>query len=173
MLGREKILPAERRKYVRLDSVFPVEFQLLSLDGNILLSEWIQGFTSDVGKGGMCLGVNNLKSELAVLIRTQQARLSLKIDMPIFGEPVKAQAKIAWIKDTPGQPRSYLIGLSYEVINTSHNAKILRYALAKKFFPAVSLSIIVLFAILACKVIISSPSYLDFGIHLSLTCRYP
>ncbi len=147
MPGRAKILPAERRKYVRLDSVFPVEFQLLSLDGNILLSEWIQGFTSDVGKGGMCLGVNNLKSELAVLIRTQQARLSLKIDMPIFGEPVKAQAKIAWIKDTPGQPRSYLIGLSYEVINTSHNAKILRYALAKKFFPAVSLSIIVLFAI--------------------------
>ena len=53
MLGKKETLAEEHRKYVRLDSVFPVQFQLLGLDGKSSLSEWIQGFTSDISKGGI------------------------------------------------------------------------------------------------------------------------
>lgn len=147
MLGKKEALFAERRKYVRLDSVFPVEFQLLSLDGNIFLSDWLQGFTSDIGKGGLCLEVNNLKPEAANLIKARQAKLSLKIEMPIGGEAVPAQAKIAWIKEVPGQPNRYIIGLSYENINPAQNARFMRYALTKKFFPPIVLALIIIFAI--------------------------
>jgi len=58
-------LRKEQRRYIRLDSVFPVEFRIFSLDGKSFLSDWLQGFTNNIGKGGLCLLVNNLPSELA------------------------------------------------------------------------------------------------------------
>jgi hypothetical protein len=36
-------LGAERRQYIRLDSVFSVQFRILSLDGEKALSDWLQG----------------------------------------------------------------------------------------------------------------------------------
>jgi hypothetical protein len=147
MLGKKEPVVSERRKYIRLDSVFPVQFQLLSLDGNTLMSDWIQGFTSDISKGGICLEVNNLKPELVTLVRNHQAKLSLEIEMPIVKNPVKAGAKIAWVRDVPQQPSRYLIGLSYENIDASENSRIMRYALIKKFFAPVALILVILFGI--------------------------
>jgi hypothetical protein len=66
---------AERRKYVRLNSVFPVQFRLLSLDGKHFLSDWLQGFTSNIAKGGICLCINNLNTELAEVIKSEKAKL--------------------------------------------------------------------------------------------------
>jgi hypothetical protein len=144
MWVKKQDLPQERRKYVRLDSVFPVQFRLLSLDGSLSMSDWIQGFTSDISKGGICLEVNNLKPELAKLLKNRQVKLSLEIEMPIVRNPVKAQAKIAWVEDIPDQPNRYLIGLSYENIDAAQNSRILRYALTKKFFAPVALILIIL-----------------------------
>ena len=42
----------ERRKYLRLDSVFSVEFRLISVGHKQYLSDWLQGFTSNLSKGG-------------------------------------------------------------------------------------------------------------------------
>ncbi len=147
MLGKKETLLPERRKYVRLDSVFPVQFQLLNLDSSLSLSDWIQGFTSDISKGGICLEVNNLRPDLAKLVKSQQVKLSLAIEMPVVKNPVKARAKIAWVKDIPGQLNRYLIGLTYENIDASENSRILRYALTKKFFAPVALTLVVLFGI--------------------------
>ncbi len=147
MLSKKETFIEERRKYVRLDSVFPVQFRIMSLDGSLLLSDWIQGFTSDISKGGICLEVNNLKPELAKLLKNRQVKLSLGIEMPIVRNPVKAQAKIAWVKDIPDQANRYLIGLSYENIDASENSRILRYALTKKFFAPAALTLIILLAL--------------------------
>ncbi|TRZ49009.1 PilZ domain-containing protein [bacterium] len=128
----------ERRRYIRLDTVFPVEFRLVSPDKEKFLSDWLQGFTNNLSKGGICLEVNNLKDELAALIKNQQARISLNIAMPIGGKPVQAVARIAWIKEADAQLHKYLIGLSYEEIDPRQNSKMMRYARAKKLFvPAV------------------------------------
>jgi hypothetical protein len=132
----------ERRRYVRLDSVFPVEFQLISLEGKQILSDWLQGFTNNVSKGGICLSVNNLRPELATLLKDKQAKLSLDIEMPIIKSPVKALAKVAWIREVAGTLNKHLIGLSYEEIDPLQNNKIMRYALTKKLFVPVVLSII-------------------------------
>jgi len=37
-------LGTERRQYIRFDSVFPVQFRILSLDGEKALSDWLPGF---------------------------------------------------------------------------------------------------------------------------------
>lgn len=142
---RQDSLGAERRKYIRLDSVFPVQFCISGLDGKTQLSGWLQGFTNNIGKGGICLAVNNLDAGIARLIREKQVRLSLEIDMPLAVSSIPAVASVAWIRDVAGHPDKYLIGLSYEEISPAANARIMRYAVAKKLFvPVVSVVIIVL-----------------------------
>ncbi|MDP3732431.1 MAG: PilZ domain-containing protein [Candidatus Omnitrophota bacterium] len=137
-------LGAERRQYIRLDSVFPVQFRILSLEGEKALSDWLQGFTNNISKGGICLAVNNLKPELAKLIKDRQVKLSLDIQMPLAASPVPASARVAWVKDITGQPNKYLIGLSYEEIVASANSRIIRYAMAKRLFVPLATTIIVI-----------------------------
>jgi len=137
-------LGPERRHYIRMDSVFPVSFQLLSLDGNKSLSDWIQGFTNNIGKGGICLAINNLNPELAKLIKSKQAKLSLDIEMPLSKKPVLASAKVTWVKDIIAGPNKYLIGLVYERIDQAQNNKIIRYARTKKLFAPVVFTIIII-----------------------------
>lgn len=143
-MERHDHLERERRKYIRLDSVFPVQFRLMTQDGTRFLSDWLQGFTNDVGKGGICLSVNNLDPEFARLIKEQQVKLSLSIEMPLAKNAVSAQARVMWIRDSPGSLNKYFIGLSYDKIDTSQNNRIIRYAWTKKLFVPVALSAILL-----------------------------
>ena len=62
----------EKRKYIRLDTVFPVQLRLESLDGSRFLSQWLQGFTNNVSKGGICLAINNFDHSLAEIIKKHQ-----------------------------------------------------------------------------------------------------
>ena len=137
-------LEPERRRYIRLDSVFPVEFRILSLDGKQFLSDWLQGFTNNISKDGICLAVNNLNPELAKFIKSKQAKLSLNIEMPLAASPASASCKAAWVKDIATQPNRYLIGLTYEEIMPSANNRLMRYAMAKKLFVPVVLTIILI-----------------------------
>ncbi|MDD5431689.1 MAG: PilZ domain-containing protein [Candidatus Omnitrophica bacterium] len=134
----------ERRQYIRLDTVFPVQFRLESADRSKFISGWLQGYTNNISKGGICLSVNNFDPQWVKLLRNREAKLSLEIELPVIKRPVNALAKVAWMSDVPGSPNKYQIGLSYEEINAKQNNKILRYARLKQFFVPVSLSLIIL-----------------------------
>ncbi|MBP7217254.1 MAG: PilZ domain-containing protein, partial [Candidatus Omnitrophica bacterium] len=131
-----------RRKYLRLDSTFPVQFRLVSLDGKHFLSQWLMGFTNNVSKGGICLEVANLNKELLEFFKSGQVKLSVDIELPIFRRPVAATTSIAWIKEVADQPSRYCIGLHYDVIDSLQNAQIMRYAWMKKLFVPVTFGII-------------------------------
>ncbi len=148
MRQKDKIdLGFKRRKYIRLSTVFPVQFRLVSLDGKVYLSEYLQGFTNDISRGGICLSINILKPELFKLLEAKAAKIDLEIELPFYKEPLLAQANAAWIKNLSGQPERYLIGLDYEQINWSRNRGLILYAWMKKLFaPAVFLVIILLAA---------------------------
>jgi len=138
-------LGQEQRRYIRLDSVFPVQFRVLGQPENRFLSGWLQGFTSNIGKGGICLEINNLNPELSELISDPKVKLQLEIELPITRAPIIATAHAVWVKNISPQANKYLIGLAYERIDAIHNAKIMRYALAKRVFvPAVVTIITVL-----------------------------
>jgi len=134
----------ERRHYLRLDTVFPVQFRLESLDGKRFLSGWIQGFTSDVSRGGLCLSVNSLNNDLVRLLQDKQVKLSIEIEMPFLRRPILAKASVAWISKAEDGLNKYLIGLSYDSINVEQNKKIMRHAWTRKLFIPVGLSIIIL-----------------------------
>ncbi|MFA4843119.1 MAG: hypothetical protein WC658_04725 [Candidatus Omnitrophota bacterium] len=132
----------ERRKYLRLDTVFPVQFRLDSLDGSRIISGWQQGFTNNLGKGGICLVAFNLEPEFSALLKNKQVLLSLEIEMPIIKRPVRALAIVMWTSAIPSQPNKLLVGLGYKNIDPVQNRKIMRYAWGKKLFVPVVLSVI-------------------------------
>jgi len=142
-MKRADELGSERRKYIRLDTVFPVQFRLLSSDSGEFLSEWIQGFTSDIGKGGLCLRVNNLNPETSRLLKEKKTKLSLNIELPFIIGQVSVRALVAWVKESRGASNRLLIGLSYDEIDPIQNNRIIRYAYAKKLFAPTVFTIIV------------------------------
>jgi len=144
--NKEQINP-ELRKYLRLDTIFPVQFRLESIDGECFLSDWLQGFTNNISRGGICLCVNNLDSSFLKLLEEGKAKLLLEINLSISRKPIPASAKIAWVRDICGDMRQHLIGLSYERISAQENNKLLRYAKIKKLFAPLALSLILSLAL--------------------------
>jgi hypothetical protein len=132
----------ERRRYIRLDSVFPVEF-LLEDKEKRYLSDWLQGFTSNIGKGGICLSVNKVSDELLKIIKEEDTKFILKIEIPLQRKPVEAEAKLAWIELVDKELSKYNIGLSYEEISPKANNYILRYCIIRKFALPLILGILV------------------------------
>ena len=147
MFGQSEHIGDERRQYVRLDSVFPVQFQLMSLDGSALLSDWVQGFTNNIGSGGLCLEVVRLKPDLAQVIKMKQAKLVLALEVPISRQPVKAIATIAWTTDIPDHPDRCFVGLRYDQIDPAASVRLIRYAWFKKLFAPVAIVLVVLLGI--------------------------
>jgi hypothetical protein len=133
---------AEQRHYIRLDTVFPVEFRLVSPDGRDFLSPWLQGFTHNISKGGICLEVNNLEPALLEILKSQKAYLSLAIEMPFAKNPVSATAKMAWAQETGGEINKHLLGLSYLAVDPRQGNRMVRYAWAKKLFVPIAVTII-------------------------------
>lgn len=152
----------ERRGYIRMDTVLPVRFRLTGPDGKTFLSDWQQGFTRDVGKGGLCLEVNTANALTAELMRNKDVRVVLDIELPrVAGATVAAQASVAWFQDIEKEGAKCLVGLQYDAIDAESKGRIMRYARAKQMFlPAVTAVIIVLGAILAFN------SYINFRLIL-------
>jgi len=138
-MSAKSVDSADKRRYIRLNSVFPVGFRLVSADGKRFLSDWIQGFTNNIGHGGICLSVNNLPDEMVQLIAGGQVKLSLYIEMPLSGKKINAQARVIWAKSPVREPEKYLIGLAYEEIARRDNNRIFFYAVGRKSLPRIVL----------------------------------
>ena len=132
----------ERRRYIRLNTVFPVELRILSLDGKHFLSDWIQGFTNNISRAGICLSVNNFSAEKAALAKGRQVKLSLTIEIPLSRNKVSAMANVVWVDSVVKEPGRYLIGLAYDSISAADNNRIFRYALGRQLIPRLLLLLI-------------------------------
>ncbi len=142
----------ERRRYIRLSTVFPVEFKLNSGEG-VSLSDWLEGFTSNISKGGICLVANNLKVDTLKIVESKKAKVSLKINLPFKKSPIDALTKVAWLRKIKTEPfNQYIIGLEYEVINQADNKQIVKFAKFKRRF---SFFVTLLVVFLAASVIAS------------------
>ncbi len=156
-LKNKKLIPPEHRKYLRLDTVFPVQFRLENPEEEALLSDWLQGFTNNISQGGICLAVNNLNPQLFELLKKKNIKLSLEIDIPVSRKPIPARASVVWVKDIFGDKHQYLIGIKYDYIPAKQNSKLLRYAWLKKLFVPVALGLVVILAMG-----LGANSYLNF-----------
>lgn len=142
-----EIKQVEHRKYIRLGVVFPVEFQFLDPETGGSISDIKQGFTRDVGKGGICLEVNNIEEGFERILREKKAKLDLRLHIPLGQKEVKAVAGIVWHKKIKiGYPNKYLIGLSFLQIDPKDKNRIFfhakRISLTPKFVSALVLFLI-------------------------------
>jgi len=130
-----------------LKAVFPVEFQFLDPESGGSVSDIKQAFTKDIGKGGICLEVNNVEEGFEEILRQKKLRLDLRLHVPAAHKETKAIATIAWHKKIKtGYPNKYLIGLSFLQIDPKESDRIFSHARIMSLTPKVTL-ILILFLI--------------------------
>jgi len=162
LLKNRKLIPAELRKYLRLDTVFPVQFRLEEPKGEVYLSGWLQGFTNNISPGGICLAINNLDPRFIEPLKRKNIKLSVEIDIPVSRQPIYARASVVWVKDIFTDKHQYLVGINYDNISAKQNKKFMRYAWLKKLFVPVVLALVVILA--SC---LGANSYLNFKLTQS------
>jgi len=144
MIKRQKLSGIEKRRYIRLKSVFPVEFQVLDQETNKAITKWKQGFTNNISKGGICLSVNNLEDDITPHLIEKASLLGLSINIPLSQKPVKAVAQIAWLRKIKGAPvNQYLIGLMFTDIEESSLTRITRHARWMQFTNQLSVYVVI------------------------------
>jgi TolA-binding protein len=126
-----------RRQYIRLSTVLPVEFFLADKDGK-KITPWVQGFTYDIGKGGIRLVVNDLWWGFWDKFNQSGNKIFLRIMLPFRREPLFLEAVIKW-KESKGLKkfRQYRIGLEFINCKKKKNGPIFRFAVVKKITPVV------------------------------------
>src|SRR4030042_1763023 len=104
---------ADKRKYIRVNTVFPVEFRLAGKDAK-LSSEWLQGFSRDIGKGGIGLSANLIEPSYWDRITNQDCSLELKIHLPFRKSVINAQTEPVWCRKPDSQGESkFFVGLKF------------------------------------------------------------
>lgn len=126
----------EKRRYIRISSVLPVEFSLTD-DHCRILPPYLQGFTNNISKGGICLVVNDLSGDAAGRLHVGTP-LVLQIDLPFKRQAVSLTGRITW-KETDELPRFRRLRLGIEFIQTGkyETRLIFNYAVVKKSLPSV------------------------------------
>ncbi len=133
-------LAKNRRKYIRLNSVFPVQFRMLKVPNGEFVCDWMQGFTANVAKGGICLVGNNIPEPLLLMLKNKEVKLSLLIDMPVSSQPISALGIPSWVTQDNKTPDKHIIGVEYEKIDAKSNSRIILYAHIKRLLPLVALT---------------------------------
>ena len=143
-----KTKSAEKRGYLRLNSVFPVKYQLIKAPRGE--SVWHQGFTGNVSNGGICLEFSDVDREILVLLNSpQEVQLNLKINIPVFGHPVSVRARVSWFKQEQDKFGHYAVGLRYDHIAEKDRQKIMRFAYSKVILPRLALGVIIILSLAA------------------------
>lgn len=148
-MDKEKIESGvEKRKFIRLTTIFPVEYLIVDKDSRKALTETNQAFTKNVCNGGMCLEITNLKDEFVDKLRKGEAGLSLVIEVPFSRKPMAAFGKVVWIqKIKESYPNKYLLGTEYELISEKERKKIVNYANAIIWRPRLLTAAFLLFVL--------------------------
>ena len=121
----------KKRRYLRISSVLTVEFCLVDKNGR-RLTPYLQGFTNNIGKGGICLIVNDLWWGFADRLKLFSF-LSLQIDLPLKKKGIITQGKIVWKEECKLKRfTQYKLGVEFELAQATAARRLFGYALGKK-----------------------------------------
>ena len=118
---------SEKRKYQRLSSVFPIQFTIVRLQGDLPGIDWLEGTTRNVSQGGLCLETTQLTESAIKYLNKQNIFLELRITMT--DGSIKTVVEVAWYKKIEGDvPNLYFIGVQFHSIHDSELNRILQHA---------------------------------------------
>ena len=135
----------DRRKYVRISTVLPIEFCILDENGK-QITPWLQGFTHDISRGGLRLIVNDLWQGILEKLNHKNTKILLRINLFFNKKTITTTAVIVWTRQEKLQSfYRYHLGLEIINKNTKEVNELFSYALFNKFTPKlVTASIIIL-----------------------------
>lgn len=119
----------EKRQYIRLTSVFPVEFRVISPENASGVGPWQQGYTCNVSEGGLCLETVYLDAVTVSGLQRSDACLELSMRIPLAQPAIKATARVMWARKVEGAAAAhYLIGLQFVSITHADAERIVSHA---------------------------------------------
>ncbi len=113
----------ERRKYPRYKLSHKVVYNRVSKTSGTESDGSAQ--TEDVSRGGMKIRVNDLIGKEGIL--------NLKIYIPSYKDPIDAEAKVVWQKETPDN--SIMLGVAFTRIGWTESDKLFGVG-SKTFFKS-------------------------------------
>ena len=117
------------RKYLRFNTVFPVEFNTVDKDKKPV-SALMQGFTRNIGKGGMCIEAKFEKNKEPLDISPGKTMLRLVINIPSSAFATDSYAVVRWVKKVSERIfDSYILGVEYDEIDIDNQKMIERHVL--------------------------------------------
>ncbi len=118
-----------RRNYIRLNAIFPIEFQLIN-DKKELKSPILRGFTRNIGKGGMCIEVRSEKGKIPFEIIPELTKLKLTINIPSSALATDSYVTVRWSKKISEHALdTYMFGVEYDEIESDNQKMIERHVL--------------------------------------------
>ena len=140
----------EKRKYIRLGTIFPVEFQFID-DQKKSISGVFQGFTRNVGKGGMCIEFRKEKGKDDLAFIPGKTKLKLIINIPSGALATESIAVVRWVDKTSEYALDeYIFGVQYDEIESDNQKMIerhVRWLYRKPKLVLLFVAILVLFTI--------------------------
>ncbi len=128
MAKNDTLSDQNKRQYLRIDTVFPIEFQITSEDRMRTLSDLKEGFTRNIGKGGICITTKIVKGASFPDLLPKKTKLKLIINIPPDREPLESFATVEWVEKYSGSLLdTYTFGASYDYINEEEYERILGY----------------------------------------------
>ncbi len=106
----------EKRRYIRVNGNFPIDFTMVRLQDDLLDLPWSKGHTSNISKGGICLETDVLSEPVIKYLSNKNLYLDLRIHLPSMKGPIKAVAEVVWYRPIPESPNCYIIGLDFRSI---------------------------------------------------------
>ncbi len=124
-----------RRKYVRMDSMFPVEMVMHDENDKRLLPI-LQGFTQDICEGGVCVRYYKLNSYTVDFLDRKFIRVEMQITIPFKPYVISATGKVSWLSvDMKSEFPQAQFGVDYEKIEDGHRKVLLSHAKTRKRRP--------------------------------------
>ncbi|MCQ9205183.1 MAG: PilZ domain-containing protein [Omnitrophica bacterium] len=125
----------DRRKYIRITTVLPIEFFVIDEAGK-KVTPWLQGFTQDISRGGLCIQVNDLWRGFWDRFSWRGAQLVLRINFPFHKQAVSLKVKVSWMSEYKIKDfTQYKIGVEFLESDKKTIEALFKYAIIKKSAP--------------------------------------
>lgn len=139
---------ADKRRYIRISTVLPVEFSLTDVHCR-RVSSYIQGFTNNISKAGICLNVNDFSGEYDKTLLLGNT-VVLTLTLPFLRTSLTMVGRITWKdKESAAQYHRLKLGVEFTDIKKKEAQVIFGYALFKKVLPYSTLSVLLLISLIS------------------------
>lgn len=115
------------RRFIRIPSILPVDFQLLCAADDTADPEVRTGFTDDLSEGGLCLRVTHVPASLTQLLESHSSDLKITIDLRLKNRRLRIPSRVAWTRRLEILDE-YLLGVEFLCISSADAQAVAEFA---------------------------------------------